>query len=61
MSPSILPTWPVERVREMPESHSEGRKGLTEGDAGVLLANLVTVVVGEEHVGRQATLGSVGV
>lgn len=33
----------------------------TEGDARVLLADLVTVVIGEEHVGRQATLGSVGV
>lgn len=33
----------------------------TEGDARVLFADLVTVVVGEEHVGRQATLGSIGV
>lgn len=37
------------------------KQGLTERDAGVLLANLVTVVVGEEHVGGQATLGGVGV
>lgn len=35
--------------------------GLTEGDAGVLLANLVTVFVGEEHVSRETTLGRVGV
>lgn len=34
---------------------------LTEADTGVLLANLVTVVVGEEHVGRETTLGGVGV
>lgn len=34
---------------------------LTEADAGVLLANLVTVVIGEEHVGGQTTLGRVGV
>lgn len=34
---------------------------LTERDTGVLLANLVTVVVGEEHVRGQAALGSVGV
>lgn len=38
-----------------------GWEALTEGDAGVLLANLVAVVVGEEHVGRQSTLGRVGV
>ena len=34
---------------------------LTEADAGILLANLVAVVVGEEHVGGQTALGSVGV
>jgi hypothetical protein len=34
---------------------------LTEADAGVLLADLVAVVVGEEHVGRETTLGGVGV
>jgi len=34
---------------------------LTERDTGVLLADLVTVVVGEEHVRGQTTLGSVGV
>lgn len=33
----------------------------TEGDTRVLLTDLVTVVVCEEHVGGQATLGSVGV
>ena len=34
---------------------------LTKGDTGVLLANLVTVLVGEEHVGGQTALGRVGV
>lgn len=34
---------------------------LTERDARVILADLVAVVVGEEHVGRQATLGRVGI
>jgi hypothetical protein len=34
---------------------------LTEADAGVLLANLVAVVIGEEHVGGETTLGSIGV
>lgn len=34
---------------------------LTEGDTGVLLADLLTVVVGKEHVGGQTTLGGVGV
>jgi hypothetical protein len=34
---------------------------LTEADTRVLLANLVAVVVGEEHVGGQTALGSVGV
>ena len=33
----------------------------TEADAGVLLANLVAVVIGEEHVGGQTALGRVGV
>jgi hypothetical protein len=28
----------------------------TELDAGVVLADLVTLLVGEEHVGREATL-----
>jgi hypothetical protein len=36
-------------------------KPLTELDAGVFLANLVAVVIGEEHVGRKTTLGGVGV
>lgn len=38
-----------------------GVVALTEGDAGVLLADLLTVVVGKEHVGGQTTLGGVGV
>ena len=34
---------------------------LTELDAGVVLADLVTLLVGEEHVGRETALGGVGV
>jgi hypothetical protein len=33
----------------------------TEADAGVLLADLVAHVIGEEHVGGKTTLGGVGV
>ena len=33
----------------------------TEADAGVLLSHIVTLLIGEEHVGGQATLGRVGV
>ena len=34
---------------------------LTEGDARVLLANVLTLLVGEEHVGGETTLGGVRV
>jgi hypothetical protein len=34
---------------------------LTEGDATVLLANVLTLLVGEEHVGGETTLGGVRV
>lgn len=40
---------------------SRERDSLTEADAGVLLANLVAVVIGEEHIGGETTLGRVGV
>ena len=33
----------------------------TEADAGVLLSHIVTLLIGEEHVGRQTTLGGIGV
>ena len=33
----------------------------TEADAGVLLSHVVTLLIREEHVGRQTTLGRVGV
>lgn len=33
----------------------------TEGDPGVLLSHVVTLLVGEKHVGREATLGGIGV
>jgi len=38
-----------------------GLATLTELDAGVVGANLVTLVVGEAHVGGETTLGRVGV
>lgn len=38
-----------------------GRQWLTKLDARVILSNLLTVLVGEEHVGGETTLGSVGV
>ena len=34
---------------------------LTEADAWILLSHIVPLLVGEEHVGGQATLGRVGV
>lgn len=34
---------------------------LTEADARVLLADVLALLVGEEHVGRETPLGSVGV
>lgn len=37
-----------------------GRR-LTERDAGVLVANILTLLVGEEHVGREATLWGIGI
>lgn len=37
------------------------KKKRTERDARGLLANLLPVVIGEEHVGRETTLGGVGV
>ena len=33
----------------------------TEADARVLFTDILTLVVGEEHVGRKTTLGRVGV
>jgi predicted ATPase len=33
----------------------------TEADTWVLLTNIVTLIVGEEHVGRETTLGGIGV
>ena len=35
--------------------------GHTEADAGVLLSHIVTLLIGEEHIGGQTTLGRVGV
>jgi hypothetical protein len=34
---------------------------LTERDTGVLLTDVLTLLIGKEHVGRQTTLGSIGV
>jgi hypothetical protein len=33
----------------------------TETDAGVVFTDILTLLVGEEHVGRETTLGSVGI
>jgi len=33
----------------------------TEADARVLLTNVLALLIGEEHVGREATLGRVGI
>lgn len=43
--------------------HIQSRKGrsLTELDAGVLLAHILALLIGEKHVGGQTTLGGVGV
>ena len=37
------------------------RQPLTELDAGVLLADLVALLVREEHVSRETALGGVGI
>jgi hypothetical protein len=33
----------------------------TEADTGVVLTDVLTLLVGEEHVGRKTTLGSIGI
>ena len=33
----------------------------TEGDVGVLAANIITLLIGEEHVGRETTLWGIGI
>lgn len=33
----------------------------TKGDSGILISNILTLVVGEEHVGREGTFGRVGI
>lgn len=40
---------------------TESLADVTKGGVGVLLTNVVTLLVGEEHVGRETTLGGVGV
>jgi hypothetical protein len=42
-------------------SVTENLADLTEADAGVLLTNVLTLFVGEEHVSGKTTLGSIGV
>lgn len=51
-SPRSLPTSPFDR--QLNKSSSLDR--LTELDAWVVVANLVALVVGKEHVGRETTL-----
>jgi hypothetical protein len=36
-------------------------RSLTEGDARVLDAHILTLLIGEEHVGRETTFGRVGI
>jgi hypothetical protein len=36
-------------------------RALTEADAGVLLVDVLALLVGEEHVGRETSLGGIGV
>lgn len=48
-------------VAESLPSLTEDLADLAESDAGVLLPDVVTLLVGEEHVGGEATLGCVGV
>lgn len=45
----------------MEDASGGGGNDLTEADAGVLLTDVLALLVGEEHVGRETTLGSVGV
>ena len=33
----------------------------TEADAGILLPHILTLLIGEEHVGGEATLGGIGI
>ena len=33
----------------------------TKGDAGVLLVDVLALLVGEEHVGRETSLGGIGI
>jgi hypothetical protein len=40
---------------------TENLADLTEGDARVLLTDVLALLIGEEHVGRETTLGSVRV
>jgi hypothetical protein len=42
-------------------SLTEELADLAERDARVLLTNVLTLLVGEEHVGRETTLGGIGV
>jgi hypothetical protein len=60
-SPRILPTSPVRIVSHLHEIGMKSNARLTELDAGVVLADLLAGLVGEEHVGGQTTLGGVGV
>jgi len=47
-------------VQSLP-AFTEDLADLAEGDAGVLDAYILTLLIGEEHIGRETTLGRVGI
>jgi len=48
-------------VRQSLPALTEDLANLPEGDAGVFSSDVLALLVGEEHVGGEATLGGVGV
>lgn len=55
LSPRSLPTSPSQSQSQV-RAHPSVASRLTELDARVLIADLITGVVGEEHVGRKTAL-----
>jgi len=53
--------WGTLFVIESLPSLTKNLADLTEADARVLIANVLTLLVGEEHVGRETTLWRVGI
>jgi len=61
ISLSFCLVWLTLLLAQCLPSISKDLADLAEADAGVLFTNILTLVVGEEHVGRKTTLGRVGV